>query len=340
MPNLKTIPWLLPVLAGVMVVGMGGLLVAQWSQVTDLTRQLEESHQAQAVLQGEKDELTAQVGQAREERTRLERRLASLQRDLSTVNDELMRNQEALTTQTAALEEAQASVQDLTDRVTRLTEERATLEGRVADLTSTLTALQTREARLAQEHDALTRVEARLRERLEGMERQYAEAMEGLESLEALLDVDEDELSCEVLAPLPARRASSPATPSDESAGAGAVELPPIVVRQEASSPMEFQPIPQHAARAVSSASVSVPRVRGRLLEINEMHQFIVMDQGSQHGVREGMTFDILRDATPVGRVTAVRVRPTLSACDIQPAHTSVPLRIGDTAVPHLDRAS
>lgn len=73
--------------------------------------------------------------------------------------------------------------------------------------------------------------------------------------------------------------------------------------------------------------------VRGRLVEVNDPHNFVVVDQGSQDGVRVGMAFDIVRGTNTVGRATVVRVRPHLSACDIVRAKTPGPLQSGDLAV-------
>lgn len=77
---------------------------------------------------------------------------------------------------------------------------------------------------------------------------------------------------------------------------------------------------------------MSMP-VRGRLVEVNEPHRFVVVDKGSMDGVRLGMTLDILRGGSTVGRATVVRVRPQLSACDVVRARTPGPLQVGDVAV-------
>ena len=73
--------------------------------------------------------------------------------------------------------------------------------------------------------------------------------------------------------------------------------------------------------------------VRGRLMEVNETHHFVIVDKGSEDGVRIGMTFDLLRGTGLVGRATVVRLRPHLSACDVIRTKTPGPLQIGDLAV-------
>ena len=57
------------------------------------------------------------------------------------------------------------------------------------------------------------------------------------------------------------------------------------------------------------------------VLESNDEHHFIVIDQGSMDGVRVGMVFDLLRGETPVGRAAAVRV--PLTAPDFQCARAA-----------------
>ena len=73
--------------------------------------------------------------------------------------------------------------------------------------------------------------------------------------------------------------------------------------------------------------------IRGRVLEVNRMHNFVVLDKGSEDGVRAGMRFDVLRAMQPVGQATVIRVRPQLAACDLVPAGTPGLVQVGDLAV-------
>jgi hypothetical protein len=91
--------------------------------------------------------------------------------------------------------------------------------------------------------------------------------------------------------------------------------LPPIIVRKD------------HA----DVASVA----QGRVVEVHEAQQFVVVDQGSQDGILLGMTLDVIRGAARVGRVRVVRVRPQMSACDIIRSDTVGPLQVGDAVAQH-----
>jgi hypothetical protein len=88
------------------------------------------------------------------------------------------------------------------------------------------------------------------------------------------------------------------------------IELPPIVVRKDRAG--------------VESVA------QGRVVEVNEAQQFVVVDQGSQDGLLLGMTLDVVRGAARVGRVRVVRVRPQMSACDIILSDTAGALQVGD----------
>lgn len=94
-----------------------------------------------------------------------------------------------------------------------------------------------------------------------------------------------------------------------------AIELPPIVVR-----------------RGQVSMAAS-PLIRARILEINPAHRFVVIDQGTDQGVREGMTFEIIRDSRRLGQAVVVRARPRLSACDLSQVDAPGAIQVGDLAV-------
>jgi cell shape-determining protein MreC len=91
------------------------------------------------------------------------------------------------------------------------------------------------------------------------------------------------------------------------------IELPPIVVKKD-------------------SASTALP-VRAQVVEANGTKRFVVIDKGSNDGVTNGMNFDILRGGNKIAQVVAVRVRPTIAACDVSFSQSPQVLRSGDTAV-------
>ena len=69
------------------------------------------------------------------------------------------------------------------------------------------------------------------------------------------------------------------------------------------------------------------------MVNVNERQRFVIIDKGSEDGVREGMAFDIVQQGSLVGRATAVRVRPKLAACTLLANGRTSPLIAGDLVV-------
>ena len=78
----------------------------------------------------------------------------------------------------------------------------------------------------------------------------------------------------------------------------------------------------------MSSASL-----KGRLVKVNEQERFVILDKGSTDGVRLGMQFDLLRGTIRLGRATAVRLRPNLTACDLSTLESAADVQVGDVAI-------
>jgi len=154
---------------------------------------------------------------------------------------------------------------------------------------------------------------ARLRERLALLDRDYRKVAEQLAGLQTAPHPGVSVVSSygpSATQPTGSAETNQQGLPS---LIAGTVELPPIIVRKD-------------------RAGMSIP-VRGRLVEVNEPHAFVVLDKGSLDGVHVGMVFDVVRGSSTVGRATVVRVRPQLSACDVLRQHTVGPLQSGDEVV-------
>ena len=102
--------------------------------------------------------------------------------------------------------------------------------------------------------------------------------------------------------------------------------------------PVGFRPPASGASRTVELSPIIVRKdqagvassVQGRVVEVNEAHQFVVVDQGREDGILLGMTLDVIRGTARVGRVRVVRVRPQMSACDVIRSDTVDPLQVGD----------
>ena len=104
---------------------------------------------------------------------------------------------------------------------------------------------------------------------------------------------------------------------------------PPTAVTAEPAKPVELPPIVVRKDQAASVTKTS----EGRVVEVNEAHGFVVIDRGSNEGVLLGMTVDILRGTTRVGRARVVRVRSSMAAGDLIRSETVGPVQVGDTVL-------
>ena len=300
LPNLPSpgrAAWPATLVGIVAAVGAGVVAVALGLQLRQVRQALGESRKEVTQLRGENTQLQQKIEGLQQERIDLEQQRAALRTELSSVSGDL--------------EGSRSSLEEVKANAARLDEERARLASEVARLTSERDVAHERFAFLERERDELQRSAARVRERLLLLDRDYRQAVERIAQLEA--------------SPAPGlnvvRSVSSPAgsvpQPLDALASLssipGTVELPPIIVRKD-------------------NAGMSAP-IRGRVAEVNAEHQFVVIDRGSEDGVRPGMVFDVLRGTHHVGRVMVARVRPQLSACDIVQADTPGLLQVGDAAV-------
>ena len=280
---------------------MGALLWQQYQRAGALEQQLTLSRQQVEELKAQNQGLTQQLASLQAERAGLDERVASLRAQLSSA--------------TADMERSRVTFGELEQRFASFSEERAKLQGQVVSLTVERDSAQRRVTELDEKKSELGQSVARLRERLALVERDYREVAEKLSSLEVA-----PHAGVNVLASIgPSSNGASAGGGTSGQAPAnlypGVVELPPIIVRKD-------------------QAGMSIP-VRGRLVEVNESHDFIVVDKGTMDGVRVGMVFDIVRGASTIGRATVVRVRPQLSACDIVRQQTQGPLQVGDAAMQH-----
>lgn len=288
---------LLPLLGALgIVLVLGGLLTVQVGRVQQLQAEVRAKQQQLALLEGQTQELLQEVSGLQKDRDALAGRAAGLQQELGVAKQEG--------------EQARLRTAATASQLQQLQAERDQLNGEVLKLTSELDGAHAQLERLKREKQEVADAAKRLRNRLALVSRDYEQAKTRLEQLESR--------------PLPSSSAISIAGPTtgapiSESVAAagstipGTVELPPIIVRRN------------HAG--ISS------RLQGRVIDVNDAHNFIVIDQGQDHGVYLGMAFDLLRGASTIGRATVIRVRPQLAACDIVRVHTPGSILIGDSAV-------
>ena len=284
---------LIPLVAAIVAVGVGAVFVGQAQQLQEAKQRLAAAQQDAAKQRADNEALTQQLGSLQSERKALEERLSSVRSQLASA--------------TGDLEKSRTSLADLTTRYEQLTVERSQLQVQVATLTSERDEARLKTVGLETRSQEMSRTLSRMRERLALLNRDYKQVAEKLAKLESAPSPGVDIIGNLDPSVSATRSSSWSASP------AGSVELPPIVVR---------------------TAGAATPgAVRGRLLEVNQTHDFVVVDKGSQDGVQIGMEFDILRGADAIGRATVVRVRPKLSACNIVHSKTPGQLQVGDTAV-------
>ncbi len=294
-----------PVLLGLLLlvlVGLIGFGVFLGKQRMDqLQVQLGQSEQHVQELESRNQELTAQLGKIQDDRKTLDDQLGALQGQLSSAM--------------AEVDETRNSLKQLQHRYEELDQQRGELQSQVATLTTQRDSAQERSQQLDQQREELERSSSRLHERLGLLERDYRQAMKQVEELTA---AQADAKPSDA----PAAAAAHPDT-SDEADQPPEVVLPPVTVNDQS---------PDSSKSSTTSPSRSTA-LHGRVLEVNDPQGFIVLDKGSEHGVRSGMVFDIIRGTTTIARATAVSVRPRISALDVVRTKSTVPVLAGDMAV-------
>ena len=293
------------VLVPLLIAAVGGagilimLLMGKAQQVNQLTEQVRQGEGKIAQLESLNQTLTQQIDSLEGDLKDRDERVTSLRTQLSSL--------------TADLERSQTSLEEVKERAERLGEERSQLQVQVASLTSQRDEAKERLQRFENENSELERAVVRLRERLSLLDRDYRQLADKLAEVEARPNSSLSVVSSIGPSSNGSFASGSREKPPSPSSIPGTVELPPIIVRKD-------------------QAGISLP-VRARVLEVNESHNFVVVDKGSMDGVRVGMVFDILRGSGSVGRAAVVRVRPQLSACDVLRSNTPGPLQAGDVAV-------
>lgn len=292
---------LVPVIAVVGVIAaLGVFLVNKVAEVKRLQQQVQLNQQQIAELDAQNAGLMQQLKSLQTERKSLDERIGSLHTQLSSATTDLERSR-------ASLRELQDTYEQLT---TRLDKERQDMQGQVSQVTGERDEALRRVEQLAGDKKDLQRSVGRWRERLALLDRDYRKLAEQLGQAEDPAHPALNIVSSIGPSSPPVSGAPQASVPS---AIPGTVELPPIIVRKDQAGMTSL--------------------VRGRIIEVNDAHNFVVIDRGSSDGVRVGMAFDLLRGSTVVGRATVIRVRPTITACDIVRAKTSGPLQAGDVAV-------
>lgn len=300
---------LLPILVvGIAAGGMGGytMLGKKDQQIKLLQVERDQSRQEAEQLKEERDKLLQEKNLVMTEKKKIEDQLASIKTQMASASEEV--------------EKSKLTIEELKKHEEQFAQERSDFQRQVAGITSERDQARSRIQEMEHDNSELERSLDRLRQRIALLDRDYQKLTDEIAALK-----NQPNPNVTIIGESGPTNSSLPAggsttTPQQQPSSSissplsqATVELPPIIVRKD-------------------QAGMSMP-VRGRVLDVNESHNFIVVDKGSMDGVRMGMAFDIQRGTASVGRVTVVRVRPKLSACDIIRSKTASPLQPGDVAV-------
>ena len=316
----------IPVIAGVVgVVVLAGLAIGPWLQLGRLRQEIAANEQTISSLRIQNSGLQQQLADVQAQRAALEGRLEGLRGELTSATQEL-----------AGLRDVQVRHDALQSEKTRLEVELTRLKRERDDTNARARQLEaaTRE---------LERVTARLRNRLALADRDYRKLSERAASLERQLIHGASASAAAWTAPVQPPRVEAvwpPVTPAEplppnselgirnsESSSIpnselrtpnlpdapDTIELPPIVVRKD---------------RAGEPTTI-----RAKVVALNPDHGFLVINQGSEDGVRVGMTFDVRRADQTLAQAVTVLLRQRLAACDLINADASNAIHVGDLAV-------
>ena len=330
----RTIPWTplsFLILGGAAMLGGGWLFTEQLSHVRDLEQQLGLAHSELTQLHRQNTELLQQLATFQTERTALDERVFSLGVQLSSAATELTRAD-------ARLAQAQQLAQ-------RLTEANATLQVQLEATRGERDAVRGHAAQLLEDKRALEQSVTRLRVRVASLERrshhlavQVAVATRTPQPAPVAAAAAVTPAAPAVASPSPS--AAEPAQtvaasvqangPSDSTVAQTLVQLPPVVVTTHPATPK----------RSASANDAAAPKAaEGRLVTVNPLHRFVVIDRGSQNGVQAGMVFDIVQGDGVIGKAMAVRVRPKFSACDLSQETDPRLLHVGDKVLQRSPRS-
>ena len=296
-----------PILVGLALLLL--LVVGSAIHMVRLTQRLSEREQTVVTLTAQNDQLQQQLTNIEEDRRNIEAKLNELKSQLSSATGEVTRLRAEMTELQGRYELLSTDKVELETRATRLAKERDDSRERARQLDIEKQDLERASSRLRERYALLDRDYQRMSQHVAEIEQQQSSASMIDHSASASMGA----LSTP-MRPSAAMSMDSAAAASGRTAADGqTVELPPIVVRKD-------------------QTGTGLP-LRARLIEVNVGHRFMVIDKGSNDGVRVGMTFDVVRGGATVAQASVVRVRPQLSACDLITARSPETPQVGDLAI-------
>jgi hypothetical protein len=121
-----------------------------------------------------------------------------------------------------------------------------------------------------------------------------------------------------------------------------AVELPPIIVKSKESSSEAKKvavnrpviPLRKRLGigkdKAKNTVRNSSSKLQGRIITVNDTHNFVVIDLGENDGVKSGMSFNVYRDKETIGKIEIIETREKIAAADIVELITEQDLKSDD----------
>ena len=110
---------------------------------------------------------------------------------------------------------------------------------------------------------------------------------------------------------------------ASSASSSGPIELPPIVVKPNASG----------NNKSVATTSSAAGALKGEVLAVNKNDNFVIIDLGENSGVKPGFKFDVVRSGTAIGNIEVIETRKEISAADIKNISKGYTIHEGDTVV-------
>jgi F0F1-type ATP synthase membrane subunit b/b' len=299
---------------------LGSVALLSIMQIGTLRRRLSTKEQELASMLAQNETLGQELRQLEQQHRELEKRLEDVRAQLTSATAE----RERIRTEMEALQARFKALQDESTRAQRQVEQLTKEKG---DVTSQLQSVQKDRERAEQSA-------VKLRNRLAFLDRDYRQLEAAYMEMKTAAHGPAQSPAIARYAPMgnPATEAmAAPAAVGPSmTADSGAVPPlgPPATVAGAGRPSIELAPI------VVRRAQAEVLRaLQTRVVDLNEVHQFVVLGKGSEDGMQLGMQFEILRGGARVGQVVIIRVQPRLAAAEIITGKSTGLPQVGDLAI-------
>ena len=254
------------------------------------------------------------IAELSDERDKIKIRGEQLSEEIAQVKQEKLEITARLNTTIQIQQDLQGEINSLQKNIADIEGERETLSARIHDQ-------QLRIAQLQSQVLSVSSGDFVDRKMVESLQKELQNAKEDRSLLEQKLasaGVSINQLQRPLPVPIPMPETAK-----------SAIELPPIVVGTKppvlnSSSPLLSQSIssslPSPGMR-VTAMDASIPD--GKVLSVNQEHQFVVIGLGEKDGIKPGMRFKVLRGDEEVGSIEVIETRPSIAAADIKEIRTA-----------------